>query len=86
LYKTLKAQKEWWDKDGQPNYAADKEKLQEARLHGAKQALLYTAGVPAALAVGFLLLILYFVMAGGYKQVHLDDKKPFDPASINETH
>jgi MFS family permease len=86
LYKTLKAQKEWWDKDGQPNYAADKEKLQEARLHGAKQALLYTAGVPAALAVGFLLLILYFVMAGGYKQVHLDDKKPFDPADINETH
>ncbi len=86
LYKTLVAQKKWWDDEGQKNYAADKDKLMEARLYGAKQALLYTAAVPAVLALGFLLLLLYFVMTGGYKQVHLDDNKPFDPAEINETH
>jgi hypothetical protein len=48
----------------------------EARLHGAKTALLYTAVVPAVLAVGFLILIVYFLMTGGYKQVHLEDQHP----------
>ena len=42
--------------------------------YGAKTALLYTAVVPAVLAVGFLLLILYFAATGGYKQVHLEDE------------
>ncbi|QJW93823.1 MFS transporter [Frigoriglobus tundricola] len=66
----------WWDAEGRPNYATDKDKLAEARLYGAKQALLYTAVVPALLAVGFLLLILYFMMTGGYKQIHLHDTHP----------
>lgn len=79
LYKSLLAQKKWWDEEGQPNYAADKDKLGEARLYGAKQALLYTAGVPAALALGYLLLILYFMLTGGYKQVHLEGEKPYSP-------
>jgi hypothetical protein len=35
-----------------------------------------TALVPAALAVGFLLLILYFLATGGYKQVHLEAVRP----------
>lgn len=76
LKESLNKLKEWWDKEGQSNYAADKPKLGEARLFGAKQALLYTAIVPAILAVGFLLLIGYFMMSGGYQQVHLEDKKP----------
>lgn len=67
--------KKWWDEQGEPNYKEDKPKLDEARLYGAKQALLYTAAVPAALAVGFLLLILYFAATGGYKQVHLEEAK-----------
>ena len=62
----------WWKGQGEPNYAADKDKLETARLYGAKQALLYTALVPAALVVGFLLLYAYFAARGGYKQVHLD--------------
>ena len=53
-----------------------KEYLAPAKLYGSKIALLYTAAVPAALAVGFLLLILYFAAAGGYKQVHLDQERP----------
>ena len=71
LEKNLTDLKKWWDTEGQPNYTVDKDKLVEARLFGAKQALLYTAAVPAALAVGFLLLLLYFAATGGYKQVHI---------------
>jgi MFS family permease len=71
----VKLQK-WWDEEGEPNYKADKPKLDEARLFGAKQALLYTAAVPAVLAVGFLLLLIYFMATGGYKQVHLEAAKP----------
>lgn len=80
LEKSLNDLKKWWDTEGLPNYAADKDKLGEARLYGAKQALLYTAAVPAALAAGYLLLILYFVMSGGYKQVHLEGERPHRPA------
>src|SRR5207248_11258178 len=32
--------KEWWDKDGRPNYDKDKDPLVDARLYGAKTALL----------------------------------------------
>jgi MFS family permease len=72
----LTKRKEWWDKDGLPNFEKDEKTLVPARLHGAKTALLYTAAVPAALAVGFLILILYFAATGGYKQVHLDEQHP----------
>jgi MFS family permease len=68
--------KRWWEKEGKPHFAEDKDKLNEARLYGKKTALLYTAVVPAALAVGFLLLLGYFAMTGGYKQVHLDEEPP----------
>jgi hypothetical protein len=71
LDKTLKDQKKWWDEMGKPNYEEDKPKLEEARLYGGKQALLYTAAVPAAMAVCYLLLVLLFKMMGGYKQQHL---------------
>jgi MFS family permease len=80
LEKNLNDLKKWWDETGVKHYAEDKEKLQEARLYGAKMALLYTAGIPAALAIGFLLLILYFAATGGYKQVHLEAATP-EPAS-----
>ena len=38
-----------------------------------------TAGSSVVLAVGFLLLILYFAATGGYTQVHLDTPAPRDP-------
>lgn len=72
LEKSLKGTLEWWVKSGLPNFTADEKLLDEARTYGAKRALLLTAVVPAALAVGFLLLILFFAATGGYKQVHLD--------------
>jgi hypothetical protein len=49
---------EWWQSEGQPN---------EARLRGGKQALAWTAAVPAIMALGYLLMILYFRATGGYK-------------------
>jgi len=71
ILKSLKEREDWWNSQGQPNAGNDKPKLDEARLFGAKQALLYTALVPAALVVGFLLLFFYFAVTGGYKQVEI---------------
>lgn len=68
----LKGLKTWWDEKGKPNYETDKPRLAETRLFGARQALLYTAVVPAAMAIGFLLLVLLYKFTGGYKQVHLE--------------
>jgi hypothetical protein len=76
LEENLTRQKKWWDTEGRPHFDEDKVPLVEARLFGAKQALLYTAFVPLALAIGFMILIVYFFFAGGYKQVHLEEAKP----------
>jgi MFS family permease len=76
LEDNLNRQKKWWETEGRPNYEQDKLPLKEAKLYGAKTALLYTALVPATLAIGFLFLIVYFAFTGGYKQVHLDEEPP----------
>jgi MFS family permease len=76
LEKSLNDLKAWWDKDGLPNFEKDKDPLNEARDTGARKALFWTAAVPAALSVGFLLLLLYFMSTGGYKQIHLDKEPP----------
>jgi hypothetical protein len=57
----------WWQSEGKPNSEHDQPVIEAARLHGGKQALLWTAYVPAAMAVGYLLLVLYFLIRGGYK-------------------
>lgn len=69
---SLKKLKKWWEEEGEPNYQTDKEPLKHAVDYGAKEALLYTAAVPAAMAIGFLLLIGVFAAMGGYRQVHLE--------------
>lgn len=60
----------WWA-SAKGTAAADKPKVEEANIEGGKSALTATALVPAAMAVGYLLLLLYFAASGGYKQVHL---------------
>jgi MFS family permease len=65
--KDLEARLEWWETEGQPNAETDFPKVKEAQLVGGKQALTWTAWVPAAMALGYLLLILYFRARGGYK-------------------
>jgi MFS family permease len=65
--KNLRELESWW---AQAKETADKDKkpVEEATLYGGKRALELTAVVPAAMAVGYLLLILYFAARGGYKQ------------------
>jgi hypothetical protein len=57
----------WWQSEGKPNEAHDSPVISAARLHGGKQALTWTAYVPAAMAVGYLLLVFYFLARGGYQ-------------------
>jgi MFS family permease len=76
LETTLTKRMEWWDTQGQPNFSKDQGPLETSQLYGAKNALLYTAYVPAALALGFLFLLVYFALSGGYKQVHLEEEQP----------
>jgi MFS family permease len=62
---------QWWEAQGKEYADVDKPKVHDATLVGARTALTWTAAVPAALAVGYLLLILVFKLQGGYRQIHL---------------
>ena len=61
----------WWTKDAQPNAVIDKPPVEAAGIYGGRKALELTAYVPAAMAVLYLLLVLYFRATGGYKQVEI---------------
>ena len=51
---------------------SDPEKsVRSAVIFGARMSLKWTALVPFLMAVGYLLLILYFRAKGGYQQIHL---------------
>lgn len=63
----LKARQKWLNDQGLPHMEKDKPDVTEATLYGGKMALTWTAVVPAFMAFGYLLLILYFKMRGGYK-------------------
>jgi hypothetical protein len=69
----------WWRNQGEPHAEDDKPLVTEARLFGGRQALTWTAAVPAAMALGYLLLLLYFRFTGGYKQVHIGGEEPKVP-------
>ena len=64
--KELVALKEWWEKEGEPNVDKDKAPVKLARLTGSKMALQWTALVPAMMAIGYLILVVYFRSQGGY--------------------
>jgi len=46
--------------------------VRSAVIYGGRMSLKWTALVPAIMAVGYLLLILYFKARGGYQQVHIE--------------
>jgi len=46
--------------------------VRSAVIFGGRMSLKWTALVPAIMALGYLLLILYFKASGGYKQVHIE--------------
>lgn len=48
--------------------------IQAADLKGGRRALTMTAAVPAAMAVGFLILLGYFAATGGYKKLVVNDE------------
>ena len=70
--KELSSLNEWFEKEATPHLKEDAPAVSESRLYGSKQALIVTAGIPATMAVGYLLLILYFLARGGYKTEHID--------------
>ena len=51
--------------------ADDEGKVKDAALHGGRMALKVTAGVPVVMALGYLLLIIYFKLQGGYNPIVL---------------
>jgi MFS family permease len=64
--KNLQQLNSWWQ--NAKDYAnSDRKQVEPATLHGGQEALSYTAAVPACMAVGYLLLLLYFKARGGYK-------------------
>ncbi len=52
------------------------EQIIEANLYGGRRALMVTAAVPAIMAVGYLILVLYFRSKGGYQVEVLHGAKP----------
>ena len=61
----------WWE-SAKISADSDKKLVTAAGLHGGRTALKLTSYVPLAMAVFYLLLILYFKARGGYKQVHIE--------------
>jgi hypothetical protein len=47
------------------------QEVQQAKDYGGQMALKVTAAIPAAMAVGYLILLIYFRAIGGYKQVEI---------------
>jgi len=56
--------------------ARDREPVETAVIYGGQMALRETAYVPAAMAVGYLILVLYFRAKGGYQVEVLHGAKP----------
>ena len=76
--KNLVALKTWWEDDAKPHAEVDKGPVDTARLVGGKAALTYTACVPAMMAIGYLILIIYFWTRGGYQAEVLLEHKAND--------
>ena len=55
------------------NAAEDVPAMQASYLNGGRQALKMTSYIPAAMAVGFLILVLYYKAQGGYRVISLEE-------------
>ena len=69
---------QWWQSTGEETAGADRPRLDEATTYGGSMALIYTALIPAFMAVCYLLLVIYFHFKGGYRQVHIDAPEPVE--------
>ena len=68
----LAALRQWWV-DARASADSDREPVTQAVLRGSRMALECTALVPVLMALGFLLLVLYFHSRGGYEQIYLEE-------------
>jgi len=55
---------------------SDLQPVKDARIYGGRMALRLTAIVPAAMAIGYLILVIYFYSKGGYKVEVLHGEPP----------
>lgn len=62
----------------------DEQMVKDASFYGGQMALKVTAGLPAFLAIGFLLLIIYFRSQGGYKAIELSSGEEHEPPAMEE--
>jgi hypothetical protein len=83
--KGLQELEQWWLTEGKEHMERDQGPVKSAELDGGKKALTWTAAVPAVMAVCYLLLILYFRLTGGYRQVHIapTESMDYDDAKAN---
>ena len=56
------------------NAATDIPAVQASYLHGGRRALTLTSYIPAAMAIGFLGLLIYYKVSGGYKVLRYDEE------------
>lgn len=69
----------------QENWEEDVPKVIAANLSGSRSALYDTAVIPAAMAIGFLGLLLYYASIGGYKVIRLDgSEEDYKPEDLDE--
>lgn len=61
------------------NAASDVPAVKASYLYGSRKALQLTAAIPAAMAVGYLILLVYFRLQGGYKVLDTEGN-PVDPS------
>jgi hypothetical protein len=54
------------------NAAVDVPAVKTANIYGGRMALRYTAIIPACMALGFLVLLIYYRSIGGYKVLNID--------------
>jgi hypothetical protein len=76
----------WYQSVEKPHVEADQSQVVNANIDGGKKALQITALVPATMAACYLLLVIYFMMKGGYKAVHLDASGREVEVSHDATH
>ena len=61
---------QWWESAKQYR-ETDRDPVNAATIYGGRMALRWTACVPAAMLVGYLMLVIYFRMRGGYTTLQI---------------
>jgi Major Facilitator Superfamily len=69
----LEAKRDRIESELLPVLELDAPLIQQANLYGGRRALTLTAVVPAVMAVGYLILVLWFAAKGGYRKVELQE-------------